>query len=237
MNVFFRIVDAFGRSWRGGLAALAIWALASPVTWAGPTVSLSAHAHATVSNDEMMVTLALEREGPQVGPLNDQINRELAGALQQAHALAGIVARLSGMYTAPSLGTDGRIVGYRVRGEVQLRSQDFAALGQLAGTLAARMQVASVSFVVSDKLREAQQARLTKQAAEAFEARARTVAEAFGYQAFDIRTLSLEPGAVPMPRMFARPMAGTASRVPAPIVTEGGESEVVVSISGSVELR
>ena len=233
----FGVVKARRRvAWSRWLAA-AFAVIAWGQAHAGPTLTLSAEARARVANDEMVVAMAVEREGPQVGVLNDQVNREVADSLERARKVPGVQSRVGALQTIPTIGPQGRITGYRVRGELLLESRDFSALGQLAGTLGARLQVAWVSFRVSPQRRTEEQARLLKEAADAFRARSQAAALAFGFRDYELRTLSLDPGHGPMPRMFAQPMAVEGVRAAAPMPTEGGDSEIVVGVSGSIELR
>jgi predicted secreted protein len=213
--------------------------LAASVAFAGPTLSLSADARARVPNDEMSVTLAVEREAIQPGQPNEQVNRELADAIERARKVPGVQARLGQFWTQPVMSPQGRVTGYRVRGEVLLTSRNFAELGQLTGTLGARLQIAGVGFQVSNERRNEERARLIGQAAEAFRAKAKATAVAFGLRDYELRTLTLHDGGGPQPRMQAMPMAMAdgARAVAAPLPVEGGDSEIVVGLSGSVELR
>jgi len=206
---------------------------------AGPTLTLSAEARARVPNDEMTVTLAIEREGTQPGAPNDQVARELAEAIERAKKVPGVQARLGAIWTQPTTNAQGRVTGYRVRGEAVLSSRDFAELGQLAGTLGARMQIAGVGFHVSHARRDEERAHLIAQAAAAFRAKAQTTAAAFGLRDYELRALTLNDGGGSPPRYMAAPMsmADGARAAAAPLPTEGGESEIVVGLSRQVELR
>lgn len=223
-------------------AALAVGiALCLPVTaaLAGPTLTLSAEARSRVPNDEMIVTMAVEREGAQPGQPNDQVNRELADAIDRARKLPGVQARLGQVWTQTVQNSQGRITGYRVRGEVVLESRHFGDLGQLVGALGARLQMAGVGFQVSAQRREEERARLIDQAAVAFRTKAQAAARAFGMNGYELRSVALQDGVGPQPRYQPAPMAlaDGVRAAAAPMPVEGGDSEIVVGLSGSVELR
>lgn len=219
--------------------ALAALGAAAPALAAGPTLSLEAQARASVANDELVVVLAMERDGPQPGPSNDAVVRALESALAEARAVEGVKARLGSLSTQPLWGRDGKPTGWRVRGEVVLESTRTAALAQLAGRLGERLQLASVQYRLSAERRQAEEKRLVTEAARAFRARAAEAARAFGYGDYALLTLTLQaggggPGPRPMAMAAARAGADVAA---APLPTDAGESDVVVGVSGSVELK
>jgi predicted secreted protein len=221
------------------LAAGLAFALLTGAALAGPTLTLSADARVRVANDEMSVTLAVERDGAQPGQPNEQVQRELADAIERAKKVPGVQARLGQFWTQPSMSPQGRVTGYRVRGEVVLSSRQFAELGQLVGALGTRLQIAGVAFQVSGERRQEERARLIASAAEAFRAKAQATALAFGLKAYELRTLTLHDGGGPQPRYQPAPMAMAEGvrAAAAPMPVEGGDSEIVVGLSGTVELR
>lgn len=221
------------------LACAAVFALGAGAAQAGPTLTLAAEARARVANDEMTVTLAVERDGAQPGPPNDLVNRELADAIERARKVPGVQARLGQFWTQPVFGAQGKITGYRVRGELALESRNVAELGQLTGVLGARMQVAGIGFRVSAQRRDIERDRLLKEAADAFRAKAHAAAGALGYREYEIRTVTLQDGQASQPRFQAQPMAMAdgVRASPAPLPVEAGDSEISVGMSGSVELR
>ncbi len=219
-------------------AALALAALAAGGSaLAGPTLALDAQARAAVPNDEMVVVLAAERDGPQVGPLNEAVIAQLNAAIADARAVEGVRARLGSVSTQPNWNRDGRPQGWKVRGEVVLESTRIASLAQLGGRLGERMQLAAVQFRLSAERRQAEEKRLLGEAARAFRARAADAAAAFGFAGYDLKELALRgSGTPPGPRpMMAR--AGADAAASAPLPTEAGDSDVVVVVTGTVELK
>lgn len=206
---------------------------------AGPTLSLSADARALLPHDEMQVTLATEREAAAPGEANDAVLRALEAALAEARATPGVKARLGGVSTSPRFTREGRAEGWRVRGEIVLESADLRALPRLASRLSERLQLAGVSFRLSEPARRTAEQRLLAEAAQAFRARAQDAARAFGLAGYELRELALDDAPLPMPKMLAlqrapsRAMAAEAMPVPA----EGGDAEVVVTVRGTVELK
>lgn len=207
----------------------------------GPVVSLSADARSTVANDEMVVMMSIDRDGPQVAPLNEAVLKELNAAIAQARAKPSVKAKLAGVYTNPVYSNQGKPTGYRVNGRIELVSGDFPVLSALAGDLAQRLSFSGVSFRLTPQRRAQEEQALIKAAAEAFRAKAQGVAQAFDFKSYEIRALALggEHNVPPVPRMQAMAMASAegARSKSVPVPDEGGESEVVVTVSGKVELR
>jgi predicted secreted protein len=228
-----------------GLAAALVAALMAIDTqgsaWAaGPRLQLEHQASATLPNDEMQVTLAAERDGPQVGPLNDAVIAQLNVAIAEARKIEGVRARLGSVWTQPVYSREGKSTGWRVRGEVVLESQQIRALTQLGGRLSERMQMAGVQFRLSTPTRLAEEQRLLREAARGFRDKAASASEAFGFAGYEIRELTLQPTRMPGPRpVMMRQAVADGAPIPAPpppLPEESGDSAVTVSVSGVVEL-
>ena len=204
---------------------------------AGPTVELQASARSELPNDEMVVQLAVERAGPAAEKLNDEVLNALNLALAKAKTVDGVKARLGSVTTQPDWGPQGKRVGWRVRGVVVLEGKDLKATGALAGELAADLQIAGVSFRLTEAARAREESRLLKEAAAAFNQRAKETAAAFGFGDFELRKLNVDHAAPNPPRPMQMEMRAATMAAPPAIPTDGGDATVTLSISGSVELK
>ena len=227
----------FSRACRHALLALAL-AAAPALALAGPTLHLEASARSELPNDEMVVRLAVERSGPAPEKLNEEVLKALDLALAKAKTVSGVKARLGSVTTQPEWGPQGRRSGWHVRGVVVLEGSDLAATGALAGELSSDLQIAGVSFRLTEAARNREQARLIEEAAAAFKAKAQQVAKAFGFESYELKTINLDHAATtppprPMQMEFRAAAADSAAKVP----TDGGDTTVTLTIGGSVELR
>lgn len=208
--------------------------------WAGPTVQLQTSASALASNDEMVVTLSVEHDSTDVGAANRKVLEQTRTALEHAGKVPGVKARLSGMHTQPNWTQRGRPDGWKVRASIVLESTRIPELADLAGTLAQSMQVSGVQFRLSTEARRRIEQELLKTAAERFQAKAADVASAFGYARANPKELAVggsAPGYMPPPRpMMAMARMGAEDAAVA-MPTDGGESEVSVAVTGTVELE
>jgi len=223
-----------------GLLMICLAALCStPSSAAGPGLQLTHQASRSVANDEMVVMMAIERDGPQVGPLNEAVVSQLNAAIAEARKVEGVRARLGGVSTQPNYTREGKPNGWRVRGDVLLESSRMPALARLAGKLGERLQMSSVQFRLSRERRRSEEQSLLREAAQGFRDKALQTAQAFGYKGYEIKELVLQPGqgSMPRPMMMARSAPDMAAAAPPPpLPDEGGDSEVTVAVSGTVEL-
>jgi predicted secreted protein len=213
---------------------LVLIALFAPtLALAQPTLNLTADATSKVPNDEMVVSLAIERSGADSAPLTDAVLTALTEATKAARSVAGIEVRQGNVSTNPNWDQNKKI-GWQVRGEMTLMSKDMKALSALTGKLSEKLQLAGVSFRLSESSRSAEEARLINAAADNFRAKAKAATSAFGYSNFVLNEVTVSQAGSVMPPRPMMAMSMKAERAGVPV--EGGDSEVSVTISGKVEL-
>jgi predicted secreted protein len=205
---------------------------------AAPKLSLDAQAKSLVANDEMHVTLAIERDGNDLSAMNQAVLQALASAISDAKKVDGVRARMGTVQTNPNFTPQGKPNGWRIRGEVSLSlqssAQNFVSLGKLAGQLSQKLQLSGINFKLSDDARTAAEKQLIKNAAAAFRAKAQEAASALGFKSFDLTELNLSNGDR-QTRLVAYMRSDSTSSAPVP--SEGGDSEVTVTFSGTVNLK
>ena len=197
-------------------------------------VRLQAEQSEAVSNDTMHVTLRTFAESRDPADLAAAINRDMDWALQAARSVEGVDASTGGYQTYP-VHKDNVIKSWRGQQDLILEGRDHEAIGRLVGKLQDRLQVKTMQFTVSDERRRAVENRLIARALDAFRERAVIVGsnlEAKGYRIVElnINTSSQRPPVPYQARMAAMEAA-------APVVTEAGDSDIRVSINGTVELQ
>ena len=162
----------------------------------------------------MVVQLAVERSGTVAEKLNDEVLDALNLAIAKAKTVQGVKVRLGSITTQPEWGQQGKRTGWRVRGVMVLEGRDLKATGALAGQLSEDLQIAGVSFRLTDAARVREESRLLKEAAAAFNERARETAAAFGFGGFELKTLNINHATdSPPPRPMQMEMrAASASR-------------------------
>lgn len=188
----------------------------------------------TVPNDRMQAVLVAETEAASADEVADSINRTMQWALEQSRDRDGV--RVStGNYRVTPVYRQDRPERWRGLQELRLEGSDFAALGQLVGTLQQRLQIRHTGFFIADATREAVEARLIDRAIERFQARAEQIRKRFSARTFHLVEAGVDTagGGQPQPVMRMQAMAESV----APPALEAGEGEVRVAVSGMIELE
>jgi predicted secreted protein len=196
-------------------------------------VRLQAERSESVSNDTMHVTLGAYGELKDAGVLADRINGEMAWALGVAREF-GNVKVSTGSYRTWQVRRDNVMKGWRAEQELMLESRDMAGLSRLTGRLQEKLQVKSMNFTVSDERRTAVENRLITAALDAFRERAGIVGDKLQAKGYRIVDINIGTAAQRPPVVYQARMA--AAEAAAPVAAEGGESDIRVTISGTIEL-
>lgn len=202
------------------------------------SLALSAEASKEVSTDEMSVTLFAVAEGPTASALSAQVMAKLKPVLELSKSNKAIEGFLNSLNTRPQYDKSGQRKGWRVQGEVVLRSKDTVALSTAVGELTNGLQIQGVNYSVSEELAKKTREALVEEAAAAFKSKAASTAKALGYASYDIEEMSLGEGVHSAPPMAfkARGMVESAA-ASFDLPTEGAKSRIAVTFNGKVRLR
>ena len=198
-------------------------------------VRLQAQQSESVSNDTMHVTLNTYAEMQDPAKLAARINQEMDWALEKAKQYSEIKVSTGSYQTWPVIRKEVT-TGWRGQQNLMLESRDTEALSQLTGELQKKLKIKSMSFSVSDEKRSTVENRLIETALNAFKVRALIVGEnlnAKGYRIVDMNvgTSAQRPPVMRQARVATMAMASNDS-----VAVEGGESDVQVTVSGTIEL-
>ena len=228
-----------------GMAAGIALALSAPVhaheghehssnKW--PQASLSAEASKEVSQDTVSITLVKEVADPSQAAVVKALSEALESVMKDAKQETKVQARSGNYRIWPHTDDKGAITNWRGRGEIVLKSTDFAAASELASKLGDRMPISSMGFSIAPETRAKHEQDLLAEAAKAFQDRAQALADAFGFQSYEIKSVDLGGMGVPFqpaPRMMAMAVSSDESaRVP----LEPGTEMVSVTMQGSIFL-
>lgn len=203
-------------------------------------VQLSASGAVEVPQDLLSVSLNTTREGPDAGMVQNQLKLALDAALAEARKAAQpgqLEVRTGGFSLYPRRGRDGKISGWQGSTELVLEGHDFARISGTAGRIQT-LTIGQVSFGLSREQRAKVEGEAQAMAIERFKAKAAEIAQGFGFSGFALREVSVQAndqGPVPRPRLMAMEARADASDAPVPV--EAGRSTVMVTVSGSVQLR
>lgn len=217
------------------LSALAQSSAATPQN----VLQLSASGTVEVQQDLLMLNLIATREGPDPATVQAQLKAALDAALTEAKksVLAGQLEVRTGNFSlSPRYGRDGRIGSWQGRAELVLEGRDFPRITATAAKIQT-MTMGAVGFGLSREQRARVEGEAQAIAIEHFKSKAAELAKGFGFAGYTLREVAVNSNdqGYPRPRMMAMEMK--SSQADAPLPVEAGKSSVVVTVSGSVQLR
>ena len=231
--------------------SLAAWTLASAASAAAiaqipalvppqNVLQLTASGQVEVQQDLLSLSLTTTREGSDPNTVQSQLKAALDAALAEARKAAQpgqMDVRTGNFSLYPRHSRDGKISGWNGTAELVLEGRDFGRITQTAGKIQT-MTLGGVSFGLSREQRAKVEGEASAIAIERFKAKAGELAKGFGFSGYSLREVAVnanDQGFVPRPRMMA--MEAKAAQADMPVPVEAGKSTVVVTVSGSVQLR
>ena len=202
-------------------------------------LQLSATGTVEVQQDLLALTLTAAREGPDAATVQNQLKGALDAALVEAKkaALPGQLDVRTGNFSLyPRYTRDQKISGWSGTAELVLEGRDFPRITSTAGKIQT-MTMGGVGFGLSREQRAKVEGEAQALAIERFKAKATELARGFGFTGYTLREVAVNSNdqGYPRPRMMAMEMK--AAQADAPVPVEAGKSSVVVTVSGSVQLR
>jgi predicted secreted protein len=229
------------------MAACAVWmaagaAAAQTVSIAPPqnVLQLSANATVEVQQDLLTMTLSTTREAADAATVQTQLRSALDAALVEARKSAQpgqLDLRTGSFNLVPRFSREGKMTGWRGTASLVLEGRDFPRITQTAGRIST-LSIANIGFGLSREQQARTETEAQAVAIDNFKQRADELAKGFGFGGYTLREVSVNAhqGGPVQPRMMAmEAMAKAASDAPVPI--EAGKANVVVNVSGSVQLK
>lgn len=226
-----------------GLWLCAINAIAQAAGGPQPqnVLQLSAMGAVEVQQDLLTLNLTTTREGTEAPAVQNQLKAALDAALAEAKkaVLPGQLEVRTGNFSLfPRYARDGKINGWSGTAELVLEGRDFPRITLTAGRIQT-MTMGGVGFGLSREQRTRVEAEAQAIAVERFKTKATELARGFGFSGYTLREVAVNSNDQGYPRP-PRPMAmelRSAQAADAPVPVEAGKSSVVVTVSGSVQLR
>lgn len=202
-------------------------------------VQLSATGSVEVPQDLLSIAMGTTRDGNDAGVVQNQLKSALDSALAEAKktALPGQLDLRTGNFSLyPRYGRDGKPSGWQGSAELILEGRDFARISSAAGKIQT-LTVSSVSFGLSREQRAQVEGDAQTMAIQRFKARAEAIARGFGFTGYTLREVNVsasDQGYTPRPRMLAMEAKAMSD---SPVPVEAGKTAVLVTVSGSVQLK
>jgi len=202
-------------------------------------LQLAATGSVEVQQDLLSLSLTTSREGADASTVQSQLKAALDAALNEARAAARpgqLDVRTGHFGLMPRYARDGKISGWQGTAELLLEGRDFPRITQAAARIQT-LTVGAVNFGLSREQRATVESQAQAMAIRWFQAKDAELSRGFGFSGYSLREIAVnsnEQGG-PRPRMMA--MEAKAAAVDAPLPVEAGKSTVLVTVSGSVQLR
>jgi predicted secreted protein len=202
-------------------------------------LQLSATGTVEVQQDLLSLTLTTTREGPEAAAVQSQLKAALDAALTEAKkaAVPGQLDVRTGNFSLyPRYTRDQKISGWSGTAELVLEGRDFPRITATAGRIQT-MTMGGVGFGLSREQRAKVEGEAQALAIERFKAKATELARGFGFSGYSLREVAVNSNDQGYPRPRVMAMELKSAQADAPVPVEAGKSSVVVTISGSVQLR
>lgn len=203
-------------------------------------VQLAASASIEVQQDLLTLNMTTIRDGPDATAVQTQLKQALEAALAEAKKAAqpGQLDVRTGIFNVyPRYSRDGKINSWQGSTELVLEGRDFARIGATAGKIQT-LTMSGVNFGLSREQRSKVEGDAQGMAIERFKSKAAEIARGFGFAGYTLREVSVianDQGFVPRARMMAMDAKVASAETAVPL--EAGKSTVVVTVSGSVQLK
>ena len=203
-------------------------------------VQLSANAAVEVLQDILTINMSTTREAADASVVQTQLKTALETALAEAKKVSQsgqLDVRTGNFSLYPRYAKEGKINGWQGTAELVLEGRDFPRITGTAGKIQT-LTLGNVSFALSREQRARVEGEAQSLAIAQFKAKASEVAKNFGFTGYTLREVSVnanDQGYTPRPRMMA--MQAKSDMAEAAIPVEAGKSAVVVTVSGSVQMK
>ena len=203
-------------------------------------VQLSASGSVEVQQDLLSISMNTTREAPDAGTVQNQLKVAVDAARAEAKKSAqpGLMDVRTGNFSLyPRYARDGKINGWQGTAELVLEGRDFARISTAAGKVQT-LTMGNVSFSLSREQRTKVEGEAQSIAIDRFKAKAGDIAKSFGFGGYSLREVAVnanDQGFIPRQRMMATEAKAAQADMAVPV--EAGKSAVVVTVSGSVQLR
>ncbi len=213
----------------------------TPPRFEGTLLIMTGAAELEVANDEAVVSFFLELQEPELARAQSQVNQRVSegvASIRRADPKAQVETSGYGSYPVYQSGTGRKIIGWRVRQSVNVRTTELANLPKAIAAGQQQLALGGLDFRLSSTARERVEGELIQRAIANLNARVAAAAQALNVPAARQRIEEMNfgiptggrPPVVAMARMQA---AGAADAVAEPQM-DAGQSTQQVTLSAKV---
>ena len=190
-----------------------------------------------VNNDEITVTMSIERDNQDATKLADEINQLIISANKTIQKFPDVKSSTSDYSIRPIYTRDKRLDHWRGASSIVLKSQSNEAMAALVQILQKTMAIKSTRYSVSADRKEDIQAGMIEVALKKFNARAEMVSKSMGFKKYRLVEVSISnSGNTPRPIYAMASTKAMSESIAAPTF-DSGDTTLSVSVSGTIEMQ
>lgn len=191
-----------------------------------------------VNNDEISVSMAIERDDQDATRLADEINRLMADALGTVRKFTTVHSQSGDYSIRPVYSRDKQLDHWRGSSTVLLKSRNIKDMAALVQQLQKSMTIKSTRYTVSNERKEEVESAMIERAMKKFSKRAELVTTGMGFRKYRLVNININSSSNIPPRpVYAMASAKLASSDVASPVFEAGETSLNAIISGTIEMQ
>jgi len=191
-----------------------------------------------VNNDEISVSMSIERDDQDATRLADEVNRLMANALGTVRKFTTVHSQSGDYSIRPVYSRDKHLDHWRGSSTVLLKSRDIKDMAALVQQLQKNMTIKSTRYSVSTDRKEKIETAMIERAMKKFSARADLVTTGMGFRKYRLVDININNSSNVPPRpVYAMASAKLSSSDIAAPAFEAGETSLNVIISGTIEMQ
>lgn len=202
-------------------------------------VSFEVASQTSVENNEATATMSKSVSAKNAKELANKINPIINQALAIAKKYPAVKVSTGSQYAHPEY-SKGKIVGVSGSASLNLKSQDTEQMSNLMSELQIILLLESLSFDVSDALRETTQAKLRDEATQKFRNEAASLAKSWGAKSYRLVNAQMNGSSSGgYAKRYGSPMMAEMVMQAAPASAQElqvGTSEIRYHINGTIQL-
>ena len=190
-----------------------------------------------VNNDEITVTMSIERDNQDATQLSDEINRLIISANKTIQKFPGVKSSSSDYSIRPIYSRDKRLDHWRGSSSIVLKSQSHEEMAALVQILQKTMTIKSTRYNVSADRKDEIEAGMIEAALEKFNSRAVMVSKGLGFKKYRLVNININnSGNTPRPIYSMASTKAMSESIAAPTF-DSGDTVLSVTVSGTIEME
>ncbi|MCK5360445.1 MAG: SIMPL domain-containing protein, partial [Gammaproteobacteria bacterium] len=208
------------------IAALLLSAAAGPIFAAETNtynrVTYQVTEQKEVRNDEIRVTMAVERDSQDATKLSDEMNRAIKAAIDTIHNYPSVKSSTSDYSIRPVYSRDKHLDHWHGVSSILLVSQNINDMAVLVQNLQKTLLIKSTRYNVSAERKDKIQTSMIETALKKFNTQAELISKNMGFKKYRLVNLNINnSGRPPRPVYAASRLSATSADVAAPAFESG----------------